>query len=185
MRIAAVAGTFDTKAAELEFAAGVLSAEGVSVRTVDVGTSGMPANSDVSASEVAACHPDGAEAVLGTDDRGRAVIAMAEAFRRYVEQADWISGMLGAGGSGGTSLVTPAMRSLPVGVPKVMVSTVASGDVGPYVGASDIAMMHSVADIQGLNRMSRRVLGNAACALVGMMRRDMRKAKAKASPRSV
>ena len=78
--------------------------------------------------------------------------------------------MIGAGGSGNTALVAPAMRALPVGVPKVLVSTVASGNVAPYVGPADIAMIYSVTDVQGLNRISRRVLGNAAHALAGMMR---------------
>ena len=77
--------------------------------------------------------------------------------------------MIGLGGSGGTALITPAMRALPVGVPKVMVSTVASGNTAPYVGPADICMMYSVTDVAGLNRISRRVLGNAAHALAGML----------------
>ena len=166
--IAAVAGTFDTKGAELSYIADCLKSAGVPVRTVDLGTTGT-GSADVSAAEVAACHPDGAQAVLGQTDRGAAVGAMAVAFEAYVRSADWIGGMIGAGGSGGTALVAPAMQALPVGVPKVLVSTVASGNVAPYVGASDIAIMYSVTDVQGLNRISRRVLGNAAHALAGMM----------------
>ena len=166
--IACVAGTFDTKGVELSFIADRLRSVGLSVRTVDLGTTGT-GQADVSAAEVASCHPDGVEAALRGDDRGTAVSAMSKAFERYVRNADWIAGMIGAGGSGGTSLVAPAMRSLPVGVPKVLVSTVASGNVAPYVGPSDIAMVYSVTDVQGLNRISRRVLGNAAHALAGMM----------------
>ena len=83
---------------------------------------------------------------------------------------DDVGGVIGAGGSGGTALISPALRALPVGVPKVLVSTVASGNVGPYVGPADICMMYSVTDVQGLNSISRRVLGNAAHALAGMMR---------------
>ncbi len=170
MRIAAVAGTFDTKGAELEFLARVLRENGVPTRTIDVGTSGTPSNADVGAFEIATCHPDGAEAVLGISDRGKAVARMAVAFKRYVAGVDWIGGMLGAGGSGGTALLAPAMQCLSVGIPKLLVSTVASGNVASYVGTTDIAMMYSVTDIQGLNRISRKVLGNAASALAGMMR---------------
>ena len=166
---AAVAGTFDTKGPELNYIADCLRAAAVTVGTVVLGSSGAAAMTDIPASEVAGWHPRGASAVLGLDDRGAAVGAMAEAFAYYAEKAAWIDGMIGAGGSGGTALVAPAMRALPVGVPKVLVSTVASGNVGPYVGPSDIAMVYSVTDVQGLNRISRRVLGNAAHALAGMM----------------
>ena len=168
--IAAVAGTFDTKGEELSYIADRLRAAGVEARTIDLGTTGA-GTADVSAAQIAACHPEGADAVLSLDDRGAAVSAMAIAFEAYVKAVDWIGGMIGAGGSGGTALVAPAMRALPVGVPKVLVSTVASGNVAPYVGPSDIAMMYSVTDVQGLNGISRRVLGNAAHALAGMMLR--------------
>ncbi|NNE80739.1 MAG: Tm-1-like ATP-binding domain-containing protein [Silicimonas sp.] len=163
-----VAGTFDTKGAELGYVADLICGAGLEVRTTDLGTTGT-GHADVSAAEIADHHPDGAKAVLGQSDRGKAVSAMSVAFEKYVRQADWIDGMIGAGGSGGTALIAPAMRALPIGVPKVLVSTVASGNVAPYVGPSDIAMMYSVTDVQGLNRISRRVLGNAAYALVGMM----------------
>ncbi len=167
--IACVAGTFDTKGVELGYIADLIRRSGLPVRTVDLGTTGA-GGADVAATEVAACHPDGAGAVFGRSDRGEAVSAMSIAFEAYVQQADWIGGMIGAGGSGGTALVAPAMQCLPVGVPKVLVSTVASGNVAPYIGSSDITLMHSVTDVQGLNRLSRRVLGNAAHALAGMMR---------------
>ena len=81
---------------------------------------------------------------------------MALAFERFMRTRDDVAGLIGLGGSGGTALITRAMRALPIGVPKLMVSTVASGNVAPYVGPSDIAMMHSVTDIAGLNRISRR-----------------------------
>ena len=81
-----------------------------------------------------------------------------------------VAGVIGIGGSGNTALITPAMRALPVGLPKVMVSTIASGNVAAYVGTSDILMMYSVVDIAGLNAVSRRVLGNAAHAMAGMVR---------------
>jgi uncharacterized protein (UPF0261 family) len=160
--IAYVVGTLDTKGAETAYVAGLLDAAGVATRIVDVSTAGDGGR------EVAAHHPDGVEAVL-TGDRGTAVTAMAVALRRYLASRDDVGGVLGLGGSGGTALITPAMQALPVGVPKVMVSTVASGDVAPYVGAADILMLHSVTDVAGLNRISRQVLGNAAHALAGML----------------
>jgi uncharacterized protein (UPF0261 family) len=96
------------------------------------------------------------------------VAAMAVALTAYVGSRSDVAGIIGIGGSGGTALITPAMQALPVGVPKVMVSTVASGNVAPYVGAADIAMMYSITDVAGLNRISRVVLGNAANAIAGM-----------------
>ncbi|BBG03378.1 UPF0261 protein [Pseudonocardia saturnea] len=162
-------GTRDTKHAEIDFVADLVAATGVAVCRIDVSTGPgpAPAGGDVSAAEVAAHHPDGAAAVF-TGDRGSAVAAMALALRVFLlARADDVAGVLGLGGSGGTALVTPAMRALPVGVPKVMVSTVASGDTAPYVGASDIAMLYAVTDVAGLNRISRVVLGNAAHMLAG------------------
>ena len=118
--------------------------------------------------EVARCHPGGERAVF-TGDRGSAVAEMATAFAEFVTRRRDLGGLISAGGSGGTALATAAMRRLPVGVPKVMVSTVASGDVKPYVGPSDICMMYSVTDIAGINRISEKVLSNAAHALAGMV----------------
>ena len=163
-----VIGTHDTKSDELGYVADLVAAAGVPVRRIDVTTTGPgPADGvDVSSTEVAGHHPDGAAAVFN-GDRGRAVEAMAVALRAYLLSRDDVDGVLGLGGSGGTALVTPAMRALPVGVPKVMVSTVASGDTAPYVGPADIAMLHSVTDVAGLNRISRKVLGNAAHMLAG------------------
>ena len=170
MTLAAVVGTFDTKAAELNYVAERLRLVGVSARTIDLSTQGFDrANADVSAAEIAAHHPDGPEAVFGSKDRGASIKAMSASFESYVRQTDWIEGIIAAGGSGGTALVAPAMRALPLGTPKVLVSTVASGNVAPYIGASDINMVYSVSDIQGLNRISVRILGNAAHALAGMM----------------
>ncbi|MFC4908218.1 Tm-1-like ATP-binding domain-containing protein [Actinomadura gamaensis] len=172
-RVAYVVGTFDTKGAELRYAAELVAAAGVPVRTVDVST-GEPASgrADVTPADVAAFHPDGPAAVF-TGDRGTAVSAMAVAFERFLTARDDLAGVLGLGGSGGTALIAPALRALPVGVPKLVVSTVAAGDVGAYVGVSDLTMMHSVTDVAGLNRISRQVLGNAAHALAGMVARPV------------
>ena len=174
MGLAYVVGTFDTKGRELSYVAELAREAGAEVVTVDVSTSGGPPGTslDVTAEEVAAHHPGGAAAVF-TGDRGSAVVAMAVALEHYLTGREDVGAVLGLGGSGGTALVTPAMRALPVGVGKIMVSTVASGDVAPYVGAADIAMLHSVTDVAGLNRISRRVLGNAAHALAGIVTHDV------------
>ncbi|MGE0004900.1 MAG: Tm-1-like ATP-binding domain-containing protein [Parvibaculaceae bacterium] len=173
-KVAYVAGTFDTKARELLYLGDCLRAQGIAVISVDLSTSGDAATgpaADIGAGSVAACHPLGAGTVF-TGERGSAVAAMAEAFVRFIQGRDDLGGIIAAGGSGATALATPAMRALPVGIPKVMVSTVASGDVRAHVGACDIAMIHPVTDIAGLNRISRRVLANAAGALAGMMRAE-------------
>jgi uncharacterized protein (UPF0261 family) len=163
-----VIGTLDTKEAELRYAKACVEKAGASAVLVDVSTAQVSAQADVSASAVARHHPKGGAAVLGLSDRGDAVAAMAEALSRYLVDQKDVGGVLGLGGSGNTAIVTAAMRALPVGVPKLMVSTVASGNVAPYVGPADIAMMHSVVDVAGLNSISRRIIANAAHAVAGM-----------------
>ncbi len=164
-----VAATYDTKGHEAEYVVDLLKREGLDVVSVDVSTTGAASAAQVQAQEVARSHPGGAQAVF-TGDRGTAIAAMALAFERYAAGNDAIGALLGLGGSGGTALITPAMRALPIGTPKLMVSTMASGNVAPYVGPSDIAMMYSVTDVAGLNRISRRVLANAAGAIGGAFR---------------
>ncbi|RWO51521.1 Tm-1-like ATP-binding domain-containing protein [Mesorhizobium sp.] len=163
-----VVGTADTKGEELAFLADAVAATGAAVARVDVGTRKATVPVDVPAEEVAGHHPDGSSAVLGGDDRGTAVAAMAIAFTRFVQSHTDISGVIGIGGGGGTSIITSGMRALPLGLPKIMVSTLASGDTAPYVDVSDIVMMPSVTDMAGLNRLSRVVLHNAAQAIAGM-----------------
>jgi uncharacterized protein (UPF0261 family)/ABC-type branched-subunit amino acid transport system ATPase component len=167
-RAAYVAGTFDTKGRELFFIAGRLEKLGLRVVTVDLATSGKPSPAQVHPREVARHHPKGERAVF-TGDRGSAVTEMAVALEGFLARRRDLGGIISAGGSGGTALATQGMRRLPIGVPKVMVSTVASGDVKPYVGPSDITMMYSVTDVSGINRISERVLSNAAHALAGMI----------------
>jgi uncharacterized protein (UPF0261 family)/ABC-type branched-subunit amino acid transport system ATPase component len=167
-RTALIVGTFDTKGAELRFIRDRLRAYGVPVRTVDLSTSGKPSRADVTPSQVAAMHPGGSAAVF-SNDRGASVTAMADAFARWIDRERGVGGVISAGGSGGTTLATAGMRRLPLGVPKVMVSTVASGQVAPYVGSADIMMLYSVADVQGVNAITEQVLGNAAHALAGMI----------------
>jgi len=175
MPYAYVVGTYDTKGEELRYVKQILTSAGLVARLIDVSTKASAqsrdADVDVSARTIATYHPEGENAVYGVTDRGEAVAAMAIAFQRYVRQhKDEIAGLIGIGGSGNTALVAPGMRELPIGTPKFMVSTVASGNVAPYVGPNDIAMIYSVVDVAGLNSISRKVLGNAANALAGTLR---------------
>ncbi len=158
MGIIYVIGTCDTKEAELLFAKGEVERCGVAAALVDVSTRGGPSRADFTI------------APSGSDDRGLAVAAMAATLTEWLLARDDVAGVLGLGGSGNTAIVTAAMRVLPIGLPKLMVSTTASGNVAPYVGASDIAMMYSVTDVAGLNAISRQIIGNAAHAIAGMVR---------------
>ncbi|MBR0988771.1 ABC transporter permease [Bradyrhizobium liaoningense] len=164
-----VVGTLDTKGLELRFIRDIIAEGGLRTRLVDVSTSGRHSSCDVSAQEIALNHGRGGSAVFGPD-RGAAVTAMADAFASWLRRQGNVAGVISAGGSGAASLVAPGMRALPVGVPKLIISSVASGDVGPYVGPADITMMHSVTDVQGLNSISRAVLANGAHALAGMVK---------------
>lgn len=163
-----VIGTLDTKEAELRYAVERVRAAGAQAVLVDISTTPSTASVDVGAATVARHHPNGADAVLGHSDRGRAVTAMSEALTAFLTSRQNIGAVLGLGGGGNTSMVTAAMRALPIGIPKLMVSTMASGNVAAYVGPTDIAMMHAVADIAGLNAITRKVIGNAAHAAAGM-----------------
>lgn len=167
-RTAYIVGTFDTKGRELQYLRNCIEKVGIRTTTVDLSTNGAPSAASITAREVARFHPNGESAVF-TGDRGSSVAAMAEAFRNFLFSRRDLGGIISAGGSGGTALATSGMRAIPVGIPKVMVSTVASGDVAPYVGESDICMMYSITDVSGLNRISEQVLGNAAHALAGMI----------------
>ena len=178
-----VIGTFDTKGPELKFIRDRLAGAGQRAKLVDVSTSGRPSAADVPPHQVAAYHPKGPNAVF-TRDRGASVREMAVALERWMPRQTGVAGVISAGGSGGTALAAPAMQTLPVGVPKVMISTVASGDVGRYVGPSDIMMMYSVTDVQGLNAISRKVLANGAHALAGMVARRGEESSVRARARA-
>lgn len=163
-----VAGTLDTKRREVLFVRDRIAAAGLPTLLIDIGIRSDDDAADVTAAEVAVHHPDGPSAVF-VDDRGDAVVNMAIALERFLLGGPPVVGMIGLGGSGGTGMIAPAMRALPVGLPKVMVSTLASGDVSDYVGASDMFMHHPITDIAGMNSVLRRVLANAADAMVGMV----------------
>jgi uncharacterized protein (UPF0261 family) len=167
-------GTLDTKGHEYAFLRDRLREHGVDVVVVDCGIMGEPlTTADVSREEVAAAAGADVHQLAAAGDRGAAVAAMAEgaaAVLTRLRAEGRLDGVLGLGGSGNSSLVTHAMRRLPVGVPKLMVSTVASGDTRPYVGAVDIAMMYSVVDIAGVNRISAQIMTNAAGMIAGAVR---------------
>jgi uncharacterized protein (UPF0261 family) len=170
-----LAGTLDTKGLEYDYLRSILREQhGVEVVLVDVGTLGPPQTSaDISRAEVARAGGADAGALAAAGDRGAAIEAMTRGLGETLVRlhADGrLDGVLGLGGSGGSALVTRAMWRLPVGVPKLVVSTMASGDTRPYVGAHDIAMMYSVADVAGINAISARILANAAAAIAGMAR---------------
>jgi uncharacterized protein (UPF0261 family)/ABC-type branched-subunit amino acid transport system ATPase component len=178
-----VAGTLDTKGVELRFIRDLIVASGLRTRLVDVSTSGKPATCDVTAQEVALNYRSGGSAVFGRD-RGASVTAMAEAFETWIKRQGDVAGIISAGGSGGASIVAPAMRALPIGAPKVLISSIASGDVSRYVGPTDITMMYSVTDVQGLNSISRQVLANGAQALIGMVKARLEAKRETGPPRS-
>jgi uncharacterized protein (UPF0261 family) len=144
---------------------------------LDAGVTGDPTiTADISAAQVAKAGGSTLEFLREEADRGNAIEVMAAGAAQLAEQLHTegrVDGVLALGGSGGTAIATPAMQQLPVGLPKVMVSTVASGDVQPYVGIKDVSMMYSVVDIAGLNRISRRILANAAGAVCGMAEQEM------------
>ncbi|HJZ89384.1 MAG TPA: Tm-1-like ATP-binding domain-containing protein [Gemmataceae bacterium] len=165
-------GTLDTKGTEIGFVRDLLRSAGAATLVIDAGVMGPPAiTPDVSREEVFAAAGTSADEVRRSGDRGRAVTLAATGAARVVERLHAegkVQGVLGLGGSAGTTIGTAAMRGLPYGVPKLMVSTLASGQVQPYVGVRDICMVNSVTDICGLNRFTRQVLANAAHAMAGM-----------------
>lgn len=173
MKKAYIIGTCDTKFAELDFVRRKIEKAGLPCLLVDVGTTAHDYSPDVSATKLASFHPIRKDLLEKNEGRGDAVQAMSEALEIFLLRQTDIGGLIGLGGSGGTSLICRGLRALPVGLPKVMVSTVASGNTAPYVGASDICMMYSVTDIAGINQISNTILSNAANALIGMLKEDV------------
>jgi uncharacterized protein (UPF0261 family) len=170
-------GTLDTKGPEYAFVRDLIHARGHKTFVVDLGVLGEPAfTPDVGASQVAAAAGASLANLRSNGDRGAAVDAMtagARAITRELYARGDITGVLGLGGGGGTTMITAAMRELPVGVPKLMVSTMASGNTTPYVDVKDVTMMYSVVDIAGLNPLSRRILSNAVGAVCGMIEQPL------------
>ena len=167
-----IVGTMDTKGVEFSFIKSQIESTGVSTCVINTGILGEPQlTSDVSADEVAQAGGSSLQALRDEGDRGNSVSVMAQGAAALVAEkhaAGEIDGIISLGGSAGTTIGTTAMQAVPVGVPKLMVSTLASGDTSPYVQSKDICMMYSVVDIAGINRLSRQILANAAGAIVGM-----------------
>ena len=166
----ALVGTLDTKGEEILFIKERLSALGVSALVMDVGILGVPLfQPDISREEIALSGGARLADLVRERDRGQAIAAMGRGLAAWIrERREALAGVLAIGGSAGTSIATAGMRELRTGVPKLMVSTLASGDTRPYVGTSDIAMLYPVGDFTGLNRLTRSILANAANAIAGM-----------------
>lgn len=172
MKTVAVLGTFDTKGKELKFIKECIEEHGLKTLCINTGVFEPVVEPDISSAEVAAAVGADINAIMEKRDRATATEVLAKGTEKLIPQLyaeGKFDGIISIGGSGGTSLATPAMRQLPLGVPKVMVSTMASGDVSPYVGTSDIVMIPSVVDAEGLNDISKVIFSNAANAVVGMV----------------
>lgn len=175
-----IVATLDTKGMEVQYLKGLIEDKGYPAMVMDTGILGAPPfQPDISNVEVAQAAGTPIEKLIRSKDRGRAIQAMAEGSKRLVQQLykeGKIDGIIGLGGAQGTEIGTAAMRALPIGFPKLMVSTIASGfaQFGTYVGTKDLLMMHSVVDILGLNAFSRCILSNAAGAIVGMVGRGIK-----------
>lgn len=168
-----LAGALDTKGAEFQFVRDLLQAQGLDTILIDFGVLGdPPVTPDVTSDEVARAGGSSIAELRSKGDKTAAMRIMAEGLAQVVArlyEEGRLGGILGMAGSGGTAIATTAMRALPTGVPKLMVSTVAAGDIAPYVGAKDITMMPSVVDVAGINRFSRQIYANAAGAVAGMV----------------
>lgn len=169
----AILGTFDTKGEEFDYLRSCIESAGLATLMIDCGVlQAPPFDPDVTRQEVAAAGGHVHADLVARHDRGSSIATMAAGaavlVRRLFDEG-LIQGVISLGGSAGTTIGTAAMRALPAGFPKVMVSTLASGDTRPYIGASDILLLYPIVDIAGLNRLSRRILGNAAAAIAGMV----------------
>jgi uncharacterized protein (UPF0261 family) len=172
-----IVGALDTKGEEFKFVRDLIQARGLETIVVDFGVLGEPTfKPDISADSVAQAGGASLDELRKGKDKSRSMRVMAEGLSKVVvelyEQGR-LGGLLGMAGSGGTSIATNAMRSLPLGMPKLMVSTIASGDISQYVGTKDITMMPSVVDVSGLNSFSRKIYANAAGAIAGMVAVDL------------
>ena len=173
MKTIAILGTFDTKGKELKYIRDRIEEQGVRALCINTGVFEPAFPTDVSNAEIAAAAGADIEEIVARRDRATATEVIARGTRIFIPRLyaqGKLDGIISIGGSGGTSMATPAMQALPIGVPKVMVSTMASGDVSPYVGTSDIMMFPSIVDVEGLNQISMTVFDNAVNAIVGMVK---------------
>lgn len=172
----AVIAALDTKGLEAAFIAEIIERRGHRSLMVDVGVMADATGADISAHQVAQAGGGDLEALRRAGNKAAAMEVMtkgAAVIASQLHASNRIDGVIGLGGTAGTAIASSAMRALPVGVPKVLVSTVAAGDTRPYIGTKDLTMMYSVVDIAGLNRISTRVLANAAGAVIGMVETEI------------
>jgi uncharacterized protein (UPF0261 family) len=171
-----IIGTLDTKGQEFAFLKELIEKEGFQTLVVDFGVMGKPVfNPDISRDEVARAGGGNLSYLASGDHKDEAMQVMMTGLTvivRYLYEQGKLDGIIGMGGGGGTSLATAAMRSLPIGVPKVMVSTLGGGDVSAYAGTRDITFMPSIVDVAGINRISRLIYTNAAGAITGMVKME-------------
>ena len=171
-KMVVLAGTFDSKGEEYQYINNLLGELGISTLTVHAGTWSPSVPVDISNDQVAAAAGYNLKDLQDAGDRGKAVAAMTKGLEVLIPELyrqGLLAGIMALGGSGGTALVTPAMRTLPYGVPKIMISTMAGGNVSPYVGHSDLIMIPSICDISGLNKISRGVFRSSVRAMAGML----------------
>ncbi|WP_195572455.1 Tm-1-like ATP-binding domain-containing protein [Paenibacillus sp. 1001270B_150601_E10] len=176
MKTVAVVGTFDTKGKEFQFVQSILQGLGVNTLMIHSGVFEPMFTPDVSNRDIAKAVKEDMDDIARQKDRARATEVLARGLEVLIPKLykeGRFDGILSFGGSGGTSIVTPGMRALPIGVPKMMVSTVASGNVSQYVGTSDIMMYPSIVDVAGLNTISIKIFTNAALAMAGMVKHEI------------
>ncbi len=173
MKTVVIVGTLDTKGEEFAFLRDRVAAHGMQPLVVDVGILGTPAFApEISRDEVAALADTSVETLRANNDRGAAIAAMSRGMAllaKKLHAEGRLDGMIGMGGSGNATIASAAMQALPTGVPKLLLTTLAAGDTRPYAGTTDVTLMPSVVDIAGLNRLSMRMLSNAAAAVCGMV----------------
>ena len=176
MKTVAILGTLDTKGAEYQFLKECVERSGCSTLVIDAGIKGEPLFApDITREQVAEAAGTTIKALVDKDDRGYAIGVMREGAAAVVTKAleqGKFDAIVSLGGTAGTTIGSYVMQKLPVGFPKLQVSTVASGDTRPYVGAKDVTMMYSVVDIAGLNSISKKIISNAGCAIAGMAKND-------------
>lgn len=182
MKTIAIVGTFDTKGIEYSYVKELIESLGLDTLTIHTGVFKPAFEPDISNKEVAKAGGTDIETLVAKKDRALATELLSKGVEKLIPQLyeeGRFDGIISFGGTGGTSLVTPAMRALPIGVPKVMVSTVASGNTTQYIGTSDIIMMPSIVDVAGLNSISTKIFTNAVFAIAGMVKFENKKVVAK------
>ena len=172
MKTVALVGTFDSKGTEYQYIKELLEKLDLKVFTIHTGVFESSFVPDVDVAEIAAEADEDIASIRKRNDRAYATEVLSRGLKRLLPKLfaqGLFDGVLSFGGTGGTSLVAPGMRQLPIGIPKLIVSTVASGDTSVYVGTSDIMMMPSIVDVSGLNKISKRIFGNAVSAMAGLL----------------